>query len=454
MVRGHSQFICQSCGTISHKWSGKCEECEAWNTLTEEHINASPPLGRHLKQDKQQGKKMTFTPLSGKIKNPPRNQTGIGEFDRVCGGGLVAGSALLLGGDPGIGKSTILLQVAATLANKKKNVIYISGEEAIAQLRMRAERLKLEDAPIKLASETNATDIITTLKADTPPDLVIIDSIQTIWLPMIESAPGTVSQVRASAQELIHYAKSSGTTLILVGHVTKEGQIAGPRILEHMVDTVIYFEGDRHHHFRILRAVKNRFGATDEMGVFEMHATGLSEVTNPSSLFLESCNDNVAGTAIFAAIEGTRPVLVEIQALIAPSSFATPRRAVVGWDNNRLSMILAVLESRSGINFSGRDVFLNIAGGLRIYDTAADIAVATALISAYHNHPIPHNTVSFGEISLSGAIRSVSQHNARLKEAAKLGFTKAMTPPYNGNIKASLQVNEMTHLRDLITLLT
>ena len=452
MSRTQSKFVCQSCGAVTSKWSGKCESCGAWNTITEEQSNETPPKGKGLKAATK-AQKISLTGLSGDSDTPDRTLSGLNEFDRVIGGGFVPGSAILLGGDPGIGKSTILMQAAAALAARGKRVVYISGEEAIAQLRMRAARLGLSDAPVQLGAETNVEDIIATLKSeqsDGHVDLVIIDSIQTVWSPVIESAPGTVSQVRASAQDLIHYAKSADTSLVLVGHVTKEGQIAGPRVLEHMVDTVIYFEGDRGHHFRILRAVKNRFGPTDEIGVFEMRGAGLVEVANPSALFLEAREENVPGSVVFAGLEGMRPLLVEIQALAAPSSLATPRRAVVGWDSNRLSMVLAVLEARCGLSFAGRDVFLNIAGGLKINDPAADLAVAAALISSICNQPLAPNSVTFGEISLSGAIRPVSQTGLRLKEAAKLGFHTANTALPANIEKPPLEVNNLEKLADLL----
>lgn len=452
MSRTQSKFVCQSCGAVTSKWSGKCESCGAWNTITEERSNETPPKGKGLKAATK-AQKISLTGLSGDSDTPDRTLSGLNEFDRVIGGGFVPGSAILLGGDPGIGKSTILMQAAAALAARGKRVVYISGEEAIAQLRMRASRLGLSDAPVQLGAETNVEDIIATLRSeqsDGRVDLVIIDSIQTVWSPVIESAPGTVSQVRASAQDLIHYAKSADTSLVLVGHVTKEGQIAGPRVLEHMVDTVIYFEGDRGHHFRILRAVKNRFGPTDEIGVFEMRGAGLVEVANPSALFLEAREENVPGSVVFAGLEGTRPLLVEIQALAAPSSLATPRRAVVGWDSNRLSMVLAVLEARCGLSFAGRDVFLNIAGGLKINEPAADLAVAAALISSISNQPLAPNSVTFGEISLSGAIRPVSQTGLRLKEAAKLGFYTANTALPANIEKPPLEVNNLEKLADLL----
>ena len=452
MSRTQSKFVCQSCGAVTSKWSGKCESCGAWNTITEERSNETPPKGKGLKAATK-AQKISLTGLSGDSDTPDRTLSGLNEFDRVIGGGFVPGSAILLGGDPGIGKSTILMQAAAALSARGKRVVYISGEEAIAQLRMRAARLGLSDAPVQLGAETNVEDIIATLKSeqsDGHVDLVIIDSIQTVWSPVIESAPGTVSQVRASAQDLIHYAKSADTSLVLVGHVTKEGQIAGPRVLEHMVDTVIYFEGDRGHHFRILRAVKNRFGPTDEIGVFEMRGAGLVEVANPSALFLEAREENVPGSVVFAGLEGTRPLLVEIQALAAPSSLATPRRAVVGWDSNRLSMVLAVLEARCGLSFAGRDVFLNIAGGLKINEPAADLAVAAALISSICNQPLAPNSVTFGEISLSGAIRPVSQTGLRLKEAAKRGFHSANTALPANIEKPPLEVNNLEKLADLL----
>ena len=451
MSRTQSKFVCQSCGAVTSKWSGKCESCGAWNTITEERRNETPPKGKGLKAATK-AQKINLTGLSGDSDSPDRTLSGLNEFDRVIGGGFVPGSAILLGGDPGIGKSTILMQAAAALAARGKSVVYISGEEAIAQLRMRAARLGLSDSPVQLGAETNVEDIIATLKSeqsDGQVDLVIIDSIQTVWSPVIESAPGTVSQVRASAQDLIHYAKSADTSLVLVGHVTKEGQIAGPRVLEHMVDTVIYFEGDRGHHFRILRAVKNRFGPTDEIGVFEMRGAGLVEVANPSALFLEAREENVPGSVVFAGLEGTRPLLVEIQALAAPSSLATPRRAVVGWDSNRLSMVLAVLEARCRLSFAGRDVFLNIAGGLKINEPAADLAVAAALISSICNQPLAPNSVTFGEISLSGAIRPVSQTGLRLKEAAKLGFHTANTALPANIEEPPLEVNNLEKLADL-----
>ena len=373
------------------------------------------------------GKVITLTDLSTEEAPPRRTASGMDEFDRVLGGGLVPSSAILVGGDPGIGKSTLLLQAIAAFARSGLKCLYVSGEEASAQVRMRAQRLGLADAPVKLASETNLRDILTTLDAERP-DLVVIDSIQTMWADNVESAPGSVSQVRAASHELVNFAKKRGTSVVLVGHVTKEGQIAGPRVIEHMVDTVLYFEGERGHQFRILRAVKNRFGPADEIGVFEMTGAGLAQVTNPSALFLSERDKPTAGSVVFAGIEGTRPLLVEFQALVAPSPLGTPRRTVVGWDGGRLAMILAVLESRCGIPFTGLDVYLNVAGGIRINEPAADLAVAAALVSAREDVALPADTVVFGELSLSGALRPVGQTENRLKEAQKLGFTQAIAP--------------------------
>jgi len=338
------------------------------------------------------------------------------------------GSAVLVGGDPGIGKSTLLLQAAARLAGIGFPVVYLSGEEAPAQVRMRASRLGLAEAPVALGTETNVANIVATLGSTAPPSLVVIDSVQTLWSESVDAAPGTISQLRGCASALISQAKTSGSTLVLVGHVTKDGQIAGPKVIEHMVDTVLYFEGLSGHQFRILRAVKNRFGATDEIGVFEMRQDGLKEVENPSALFLNDRDRGAPGTAVFAGMEGTRPILVEIQALVAPSMLGTPRRAVVGWDPNRLAMLIAVLEARCGVRLGGHDVYLNVAGGLRLSEPAADLAAAAALVSSMSGKPSPEDTVYFGEVSLTGAVRAVSHMDQRLKEAAKLGFARAALP--------------------------
>jgi len=419
-------FVCQNCGTAHNRWQGKCEGCGEWNTLSEEDSGGGA-VPANLRA-KRKGRLFKLETLAGASPDAPRLSSGMAELDRVTGGGFVRGSVLLVGGDPGIGKSTLLTQATSLLARAGHRAVYISGEEAVAQVRLRAERLGLADAAVQLAAETSVEDIIATLSEGAPPRLVVIDSIQTMWTDTVESAPGTVTQVRASAQALIRFAKKSGAALILVGHVTKDGQIAGPRVVEHMVDAVLSFEGEGSQQFRVLRAVKNRFGPTDEIGVFEMTGLGLREVTNPSELFLSERDLGSPGTAVFAGIEGTRPVLVELQALVAPTALGTPRRAVVGWDPSRLSMVLAVLEAHCGVRLSGHDVYLNVAGGLRIQEPAADMAAAAALVSSLVDAPLPVDAVYFGEVSLSGAVRPVAQTPARLKEAAKLGFGRAVLP--------------------------
>ncbi|WP_108782200.1 DNA repair protein RadA [Pontivivens insulae] len=440
-----TRFVCNECGAVHKKWAGRCDACSAWNSIVEDTAAApSGPKGKAL--DRKGGRPVELSDLSVADPPLPRSVSGIAELDRVLGGGLVPASATLVGGDPGIGKSTLLLQAAAAFARKGAGVVYVSGEEAAAQIRMRAQRLGLADAPVKLAAETNLRNILATLEAEKP-RLAIIDSIQTMWADHVDSAPGSVSQVRAAAHELVTFAKRQGISVILVGHVTKEGQIAGPRVVEHMVDTVLYFEGERGHQFRILRAVKNRFGPADEIGVFEMTGEGLAEVSNPSELFLSERGQPASGSVVFAGIEGTRPLLCEIQALVAPSPLATPRRTVVGWDSGRLAMILAVLEARAGIAFGGMDVYLNVAGGLRVAEPAADLAVAAALMSARQDHALPAETVVFGEISLSGALRPVPQADARLREAAKLGFSRAVGP--NGLKRAAQAPISLETLDDL-----
>ncbi|WP_439575362.1 DNA repair protein RadA [Phreatobacter sp.] len=426
MARSPTSFVCQSCGAAYTRWQGKCDSCGAWNTIAEE--SAATGVGARPGKPGKKGRTFALAGLDGANDDAPRTQTQVGELDRVFGGGLVKGSVILIGGDPGIGKSTLLIQASARLARMGHRVVYISGEEAVGQVRLRAERLGLSASPVELAAETNVEDIVATLSEGATPRLVVIDSIQTMWTETVESAPGTVSQVRSAAQVLIRHAKKSGAAIILVGHVTKDGQIAGPRVVEHMVDAVMSFEGEGGHHFRILRAMKNRFGPTDEIGVFEMTGKGLREVPNPSELFLAGRDLGAPGTAVFAGMEGTRPVLVEIQALVAASSLGTPRRAVVGWDPARLAMVLAVLDAHCGIRLGGHDVYLNVAGGLRIGEPAADLAVAAALVSSLSGTPLPADAVYFGEVSLSGAVRPVAQTAPRLKEAGKLGFARAVMP--------------------------
>ena len=452
MARNSISFVCQQCGAVLPKWAGKCDDCGAWNTLVEERKEAPSGLGKRVT-----GRRIVLEALNldDRPKPPPRMQSGISEFDRVSGGGLVPGSATLIGGDPGIGKSTLLLQLACKLAATGLTAAYISGEESADQVRMRAQRLGLANASVELGTATNASDITASMVGPDKPDIMVIDSIQTMFLPSLDSAPGTVSQVRATAQELIRAAKNNQVALLIVGHVTKDGAIAGPRVLEHMVDAVLYFEGDRSHHFRILRSVKNRFGATDEIGVFEMVEAGLAEVPNPSELFLADRRDDVTGAVVFAGIEGSRPVLVEIEALVAPSSLASPRRNVVGWDSSRLAMLTAVLEARCGVPLSGRDIFLNVAGGLKIYETAADLAVAAALISSVTGRPAPKRTVFFGEVALSAELRQVAQAEARLKEAAKLGFENAVMPRPRKSIGKTIGISmaQPTTLAELIEIM-
>jgi DNA repair protein RadA/Sms len=422
--------------------------------MVEEAAQASVPtsaggLGRG------KSRAIEFVSLSGSAEGLPRRLSGIGEFDRTTGGGLVPGGCTLIGGDPGIGKSTLVLQLVGRLSATYRTA-YISGEESVDQVRLRAHRLGLANAQVELAAATEVRDIAAAMDAPNGPQVVVIDSIQTMFVDTLDSAPGTVAQVRASAQVLIKIAKRRGISLLIVGHVTKEGVIAGPRVLEHMVDTVLYFEGERGHQFRILRSVKNRFGPTDEIGVFDMTGEGLTEVLNPSELFLAERRGDVSGTAVFAGMEGTRPVLVEIQALVGPAALGTARRAVVGWDSARLAMVMAVLEARCGVVIGSHDVYLNIAGGLRITEPAADLAVAAALISALSGEAVPPEAVIFGEIGLAGEVRSVGQSELRLKEAAKLGFTRAIVPagrqgPSRRNGQG-VTVTEIDHLSKLVPL--
>jgi len=462
LAKPKSHYVCQDCGTVHPRWSGKCDGCGAWNTLVEE---SEPEAAPKSVARGGRARRLEVVALGAAGVDEPRRASGFAEVDRVLGGGLVAGAAILIGGDPGIGKSTLLLQIACRLAGER-DALYVTGEEAVEQIRLRADRLGLGDAPLGLAAATAVRDILGALDRPDGPKLAVIDSIQTMYVDTLESAPGTVSQVRAAAAELIRVAKRRGIALFLVGHVTKDGAIAGPRVLEHMVDTVLYFEGERGHPFRILRGVKNRFGPTDEIGVFEMTDAGLAQVDNPSELFLAERSGETAGAAVFAGIEGSRPVLVEIQALVAPSPLGTPRRAVVGWDNARLAMILAVLEARCGVRIGANDVYLNVAGGLRIAEPAADLAVAAALVSSLTGVPLPAETVVFGEIGLSGEVRAVGRMEARLKEAAKLGFGQAILPrrpprrgearalpaPGGADLNATLRLRDIAHLDELMPL--
>ncbi len=439
-----NKYICQKCGSEHHKWNGQCSDCGAWNSIELEVTEG----GFYLKDN---GTKQAIESLAGDITTQPRIISDIEEIDRVLGGGIVYGSAILVGGDPGIGKSTLLLQLISKMTREDRaKCLYVSGEESVNQMRIHAKRLALNCSPVQVLAHTNINDIITTVKGLNGLDIMIIDSIQTMYMPSIPSAPGTVSQVRSSAYELITLAKQRNIAIFIVGHVTKDGQIAGPKILEHMVDGVLYFEGEKNSNYRILRSVKNRFGNVNEIGVFEMSEAGLVQIPNPSLFFLSERRANVSGSAIFAGIEGSRPILIEIQSLVAPSNMAAPRRAVVGWDSNRLSMMLAVLSTKYGLHLSNYEVYLNVVGGLRIVDTSADLAVICSIISAFKNQPIEGNTVFIGEVGLSGEIRKISNLDARLKEASKLGFKRAVVP---AGMKISKQINitvePIHHIKEL-----
>jgi len=451
MAKASKAFVCQACGAVTTRWSGKCAACGEWNSILEEATAPmGPPALVAIRGGK--GRATAFEGLQAETRDAPRLRTGMAELDRALGGGLVPGSAVLVGGDPGIGKSTLLLQAAAALASSGAPVVYLSGEEAPAQVRMRAARLGLSQAPVALGTETNLANIITTLSKAKSPALVVIDSVQTLWSEGLEAAPGTISQLRGCASALVSWAKGSGSTLVLVGHVTKDGQIAGPKVIEHMVDTVLYFEGQSGHQFRVLRSVKNRFGPTDEIGVFEMRYEGLQQVENPSALFLSDRDRGAPGTSVFAGMEGTRPILVELQALVAPSLLSMPRRAVVGWDPNRLAMLIAVVEARCGTRLGAHDVYLNVAGGLKLGDPAADLAAAAALLSSFTGRPAPEDTVYFGEVSLTGAVRTVSHMDQRLKEATKLGFTRAVVPASIGPDRqlAEIRLMPLSQLIELV----
>ena len=428
MAKPVTQFICSACGATHKKWSGRCEACGEWNCISEEAPLSAGPGKAALGAAK--GRRIGLSDLRTQETPPPRRTSGMAEFDRVLGGGLVPASATLVGGDPGIGKSTLLLQAAASFARAGAKVVYVSGEEATAQVRMRAQRLGLADSAVMLAAETNLRDILTTLEAEAP-DLAIIDSIQTMWLDTVEAAPGSVSQVRASAHELTTFAKRRGVSVMLVGHVTKEGMLAGPKVLEHLVDAVLTFEGDRFASHRLLRAVKNRFGATHELGVFEMRGQGLAQVLNPSELFLGS-DEPSAGTATIVACEGTRPLVVELQSLVSTTSYASPRRTATGIGTNRLHQILAVLEKHLGLPLSRFDCYLAVAGGLDVEEPAADLGVAAAVVASYRDLTLPPGTVLVGELGLGGQLRPVGQLEQRLQEAARLGFNRAVVPKGSG----------------------
>lgn len=417
MAKNEKVFYCSECGARYPKWLGRCEDCGQWNTIVEDvPVREKTIFGKdHIE----------FQGLSAEGKSTRRIKSGLAEFDRVLGGGAVPGSVVLIGGEPGIGKSTILLQIFAAFSEKHR-CVYISGEESAEQICLRAERLGLSSSNVRLACETNVDVIISSVGNDT--DFLVIDSIQTLCCKSIDSIPGTVNQLRTCAYALINFAKTTNTTVFLVGHVTKDGVIAGPKILEHMVDCVLYFEGEKGNSCRVLRTVKNRYGSCDELGIFEMSQSGLVNIENPSSLFLTSRSDDVPGTVTFAGMEGTRPMLVEVQSLVSKSYLTSPRRTVIGWDINRLFMILAVLESKTKISFSDRDVYLSIVGGLKISEPACDLAVALSLLSSRKNIVIPNNICAIGEIGLTGEIRSIPKCMERVKESSKLGFKHIILP--------------------------
>jgi len=446
MSKAKTRFICQECGAIHQKWAGKCEACNAWNSISEEVV--SKKVTPYIKNSTGKGS-LEMHDINAPATFVMRNSSGMPELDRALGGGMVTGSAILIGGDPGIGKSTLLLQVADKMSREDGYCLYLSGEESPEQIKLRAQRLNIKDSRVQLACGILLKDMMALIEAPNPPSIIIIDSIQTAYHDEISSAPGTVSQVRACAFELIQATKRRDITLILVGHVTKDGQIAGPKVLEHMVDTVLYFEGEQGNSFRIIRAVKNRFGAANEIGVFEMHDNGLSEVTNPSSLFLSERSEPVSGVTVFAGMEGSRPILVEVQALIVPTFMASPRRSTLGWDNNRLAMLIAVLNARYGLNLLDKEVYLNFAGGIRIQEPAADMAVIAALISAAGDTPIDPKTVFFGEVGLSGEVRRVSHHDLRIAEAQKLGFKTVVCPQPAKNNACNIVQNSLTRIDEL-----
>ncbi|SDK58772.1 DNA repair protein RadA [Sediminibacillus albus] len=429
MAKKKTKYVCQECGYETPKWMGKCPGCHNWNTFVEE-VEASQSSSRHTFQVQPSAKAKPEKINAIKSEEEPRVTTSMPEFNRVLGGGIVAGSLVLIGGDPGIGKSTLLLQVSSQLAGKQMNVLYISGEESARQTKLRADRLGVLSDSLYVLAETNLLDIVNQIE-QLNPSFVVIDSIQTIYREEVTSAPGSVSQVRECTSELMRIAKSKGIPIFIVGHVTKEGSIAGPRLLEHMVDAVLYFEGERHHTFRILRGVKNRFGSTNEMGIFEMKEEGLREVSNPSEIFLEERSQGAAGSTVVASMEGSRPVLVEIQALISPTSFGNPRRMATGIDHNRVPLLMAVLEKRVGLMLQNQDAYVKVAGGVKLDEPAIDLAVAVSIASSFRDQVSKPDDVLIGEVGLTGEVRRVARIDQRVQEAAKLGFQRAIIPKKN-----------------------
>lgn len=455
MAKSKSVYVCQNCGAKRAKWEGRCSDCDAWNTFVEE--KSAPKAPGWVQRASSSGNSKGTIDVYNLMDTPPtssgeRSATGIGELDRVLGGGLVKGSYILLGGDPGIGKSTLIMQAAGTLAARKHKVLYISAEESVQQTAMRARRLGVQNVELQLASESSLDLILESAKSEKP-DVLIIDSIQTVHFSHVESAPGSVSQVRECAAQLLSFAKTSGTTVILIGHVTKDGSLAGPRVLEHMVDTVLAFEGDHHQQFRLLRALKNRFGATNELGVFQMANSGLQEVPNPSAMFLEERRENQFGSAVFSAMEGSRPLLCEIQALTTVSPLPSPRRTSIGIDINRVHMLVAVIEKYTRFSLANRDVYANVVGGLRLSEPAADLSLMASLLSSESQNALPKASVFIGEVGLTGEIRGASLIVERLKECSKLGFERVYLPKSNQRFidaKAwDLELGWLQHVRDL-----
>ncbi|GAA0326124.1 DNA repair protein RadA [Oceanobacillus oncorhynchi subsp. oncorhynchi] len=451
MAKRKTKFVCQECGYESAKWMGKCPACHQWNTMVEE-IEAASVKGRtgytSGAASSQKPEKIT----SIESKKEPRITTKMREFNRVLGGGVVLGSLVLIGGDPGIGKSTLLLQISAQLAEKALPVLYVSGEESTRQTKLRADRLDIKTDELYVLSETNLMDISRQIE-EINPSFVVVDSIQTIFKEEITSAPGSVSQVRECTMELMKIAKTKGIPVFIVGHVTKEGSIAGPRLLEHMVDAVLYFEGERHHTYRILRGVKNRFGSTNEMGIFEMKEEGLREVMNPSEIFLEERSQGAAGSTVVASMEGTRPVLVEIQALISPTSFGNPRRTATGVDHNRVPLLMAVLEKRVGLMLQNQDAYIKVAGGVKLDEPAIDLALAVSIASSFRDHPTKPEDIFIGEVGLTGEIRRVSRIEQRVQEAAKLGFKRVICPKNNldgWNYSAGIEVIGVSNVQEAL----
>ncbi len=453
MAKGKAVFFCKECGMESPKWLGQCPGCKAWNSLIE-----APQAGKSKSAYGVSPLQAAEPVLLSEVDTgeEERIATGIGELDRVLGGGIVVGSLVLVGGDPGIGKSTLLLQMCYALAKKERKVLYVSGEESIRQIRMRADRLQVTDGSTLLLAETSLNRVEETVR-QLLPEVVIIDSIQTIYREETEAAPGSPGQIKEATASLLRLAKGLGITIFIIGHVTKEGVVAGPRMLEHMVDTVLYFEGESHISYRILRAVKNRFGSTNEIGVFEMAGAGLREVKNPSEYMLEGRPEDEPGSVVTAAMEGTRPILVEVQALVCPTNFNMPRRTAAGTDYNRVTLLMAVLEKRLGISLAGCDAYVNVAGGMKITEPSLDLAIVLALLSSYRNRPLPPRTVAFGEVGLTGEIRAVNMMQARIAEAAKMGYRTVIVPKRKkteGEKKdEGIQVIEVATVQDLQSVL-